>query len=283
MKPYLAMIFLLTGLVFCSTSGVGAQTLEVAWDKTTMVIFESPIQSIDRGSRFLLGMQDEKALNMLKLKAGSKDLAETTLHVLTADGKVHEFQVRYSEQPHKTIWDLRGVGIPSEKVIQRFDLDQENLDTWAAQLASTPNRVELKLRKYRLEFTLREIYYEDGLLLFELGLTNSSTIPMVIQGPEFWIQDGKSSKLSSLRQEKIDPVLTTLYPKSIVSVGQSSTLLFAFPVFTIANSKKLYIRLAEPSGDRELTLRLNGKKLLQAQSLPMFHTKPTAAYGSGEL
>lgn len=62
-------------LLVCFLLGFGSlgisQTIEVTWDKTTVLIFDSPIQSVDRGNRFLLSEQDSKALNMLKLKAGN--------------------------------------------------------------------------------------------------------------------------------------------------------------------------------------------------------------------
>jgi hypothetical protein len=48
-------------------------------------------------------------------------------------------------------------------------------------------------------------------------------------------------------------------------------LVLAFPVFTIAENKKLWIHMGEEKGDRELRISLSGKKLLKAEKLPMFH------------
>jgi hypothetical protein len=123
--------------IFCLYSITGtAQSLEVSWDKTTVLIFDSRIQSIDRGSRLLLGQQDDKALNLLKLKAGSKELPETTLHVLTADGDLHEFQVKYSESPMKTTWDFRDKEEAKPAQIPKYDMDQKDMDLVADELAN---------------------------------------------------------------------------------------------------------------------------------------------------
>jgi len=62
-----------------------------------------------------------------------------------------------------------------------------------------------------------------------------------------------------------------------------STLGISRSAFTIANHKRLLIQLSETRGDRELELKIPGRELLEAKTLPMFHTKPTTAYGSGEL
>lgn len=273
----------LLGLL-CLVNGVSsAQSLEVAWDKTTVLIFDSQIQSVDRGSRMLLGQQDEQALNLLKLKAGSRDLPSTTLHVLTADGQIHEFQVQYSENPSKTTWDLRSKEIGKSVLISKYGLDQAGLENLAIGLADEKTKTLKKSYRYAVEMSLKGIYYQDGLLFFDLRLANYSAIPFEISGPEFRIVDSKGKNQSTQREQKINPWLSSIQKPVVRHMDQEGMMLFAFPAFTIANNKKLLIQLSETQGDRELQLRIRGRKLLQAKTLPMFHTKPTTAYGSGEL
>jgi conjugative transposon TraN protein len=273
----------LMGLL-CLLSWVSqAQSLEVSWDKTTVLIFDSQIQSVDRGSRMLLGQKDDMALNLLKLKAGSRELPPTTLHVLTVDGQIHEFQVQYAENPIKTTWDFRNAEMGRNGLLSKYKMDQAGLDNLAFALADEKNSTLKKANRYAVEMRLKGIYYQDGLLLFDLRLANYSAIPFQISGPEFRIADSKGKKQSTQRDQKLNPWLTSIEKPVVSHMEEQGVMLFAFPSFTIANNKKLLIQLSESQGDRELELRIRGRKLLRAKTIPMFNTKPTSTYGSGEL
>lgn len=263
-----------------------AQSLEVAWDKTTVLIFDSQIQSVDRGSKMLLGKQDEQALNLLKLKAGSKELPPTTLHVLTVDGKLHEFQVEYADNPAKTTWDFRrkeqGDQIKSP-LIPLYGMDQAGLENLADALVGEKVKTLKKANRYAVEMKLNGIYFQEGLLFFDLRVSNNSAIPFELSGPEFQIVDSRGANQSTHREQKLIPWLKSLDRPVVSHLEEETLMLFAFPAFTIANNKKLLIQLSETRGDRELELHVRGRKLLRAKTLSMFHTKPTVAYGSGEL
>jgi conjugative transposon TraN protein len=266
----------LMGLL-CLLSWVSqAQSLEVSWDKTTVLIFDSQIQSVDRGSRMLLGQKDDMALNLLKLKAGSRELPPTTLHVLTVDGQ-------YAENPIKTTWDFRNAEMGRNGLLSKYKMDQAGLDNLAFALADEKNSTLKKANRYAVEMRLKGIYYQDGLLLFDLRLANYSAIPFQISGPEFRIADSKGKKQSTQRDQKLNPWLTSIEKPVVSHMEEQGVMLFAFPSFTIANNKKLLIQLSESQGDRELELRIRGRKLLRAKTIPMFNTKPTSTYGSGEL
>lgn len=280
MKPLITFF----SAIFCVLTFVcQAQTLEVSWDKTTVLIFDSRIQSIDRGSRLLLGQQDDQALNLLKLKAGSKELPETTLHVLTADGNLHEFQVQYAEAPVKTTWDFRKAEQAKSAQISQYDMDQTRMEHLASALANQKRKPLKKALRYAVEFELNGIYYQEGLLFFDFRLENFSAIPFEISGPDFLVVDTKGKKQASYREKQVSPWLSVVDQPIARQLEKKSVLLFAFPAFTIANNKKLLVQLSETHGDRELELQIRGRKLLRAKTLPMFHTKPTTAYGSGEL
>jgi len=258
-------------------SNAQSRVLEVSWDKTTVLIFESPIQTVDRGSRFLLSQKDDQALNLLKLKAGAKDLPPTNLHVLTADGKLHGFEVRYSDDPAETTLDFRapkkteaGLG-NQEKGIYPYGLNEAEFTSLSQNLIGNNHKAIKKIFRYEVHFLLKGIYYREGLLFFDFWLDNKSAIPFETKAPEFQIKDKKAGKRSSNRLEKIDPHFSTLSAGSSVTVQSPQGLVLAFPVFTIAENKKLWIRIGEEKGDRELMISLSGKKLLKAENLPMFH------------
>lgn len=275
MKTLLASIAILC--LGIGLSNAQSRVLEVSWDKTTVLIFESPIQTVDRGSRFLLSQKDDQALNLLKLKAGAKDLPPTNLHVLTADGKLHGFEVRYSDDPSETTLDFRTSEKTEarlgnqEKGIFPYGLNEAEFMTLSQNLIGNTHKAIKKIFRYEVHFLLKGIYYQEGLLFFDFWLDNKSAIPFETKAPEFQIRDKKAGKRSSNRLVKIDPYFSTLSPGSSVSVQSPQGLVLAFPVFTIAESKKLWIQIGEEKGDRELRISLSGKKLLKAENLPMFH------------
>lgn len=280
MKRMILSLFL--GMSFCSFAF--SQSLQVAWDKTTVLIFDSPIQSVDRGSRYLLSEQDDFALNVLKLKAGNKELPNTNLHVLTQDGEIHSFEVSFSEDPKLTTLDFRKY--PSQKkAISTYGFDPEDFEQLAEYLKEDNGKLLKKTFRYDVHFWLRGIYFRQGLLFFDLGAKNNSNIPFKVVGPIAKVRDVKSSKLNSSREEFLIPwrQIGSDGESQVLTLGNSESLLMAFPAFTISNRKRLIFYLQEENGDRELQLSLKGRKLLKAIPLPMFHTKPTITHGPGEL
>jgi hypothetical protein len=162
-------------------------------------------------------------------------------------------------------------------------MDQKEMELMASELANQKGKSLIKVLRYALEFELKGIYYREGLLFFDLRVANYSAIPFVVSGPEFRIVDAKGKNQTSQREQQLKPWLTAVEKPVVSHMEKEGVMLFAFPAFTIANHKKLLIQLSETQGDRELELCVRGRKLLRAKTLPMFHTKPTTAYGSGEL
>lgn len=276
-SPLVTLCFL-----FCLAQLGFSQSIQVSWDKTTVLIFDSPIQSVDRGNRFLLSEQDQKALNILKLKAGTKELPETNLHVLTEDGDLHVFDVFYAERPEVTTLDFRKQP-EGKKAIANYNFDREDFRELAEHLGNEPAKVIRKHSRYEVHFWLKGIYFQEGLLFFDLGARNNSSIPMELVGPEARILDTKSSEQGSSREQVLTSWMDFRLDHPVLKSGENRSLLMAFPAFTISNRKRLIFYLKEKNGDRELQLSLKGNKILKAIPLPMFHTKPTIAHGSGEL
>src|SRR5690348_11106199 len=91
----------------CSTIGVAqgvVDTVNVSFSKTTSMIFEFPIVNVDRGSRELIAQKVTEVENILQLKAGRRNLSETNLTVITADGSLHHFYVSYSDHPGTQVY-----------------------------------------------------------------------------------------------------------------------------------------------------------------------------------
>src|SRR5688500_828142 len=84
------------------------QALEIAYNKTTSLVFPAIIKSVDRGSRDLLAQKAKGVENILQLKAARHGFPNTNLTVITSDGKLHEFTVAYSKAPGSLVISVVG-------------------------------------------------------------------------------------------------------------------------------------------------------------------------------
>ncbi len=262
-------IGILTLMLSWVESQVAAQQqVEVAYDKTTFLVFDAPIESVDRGSRMLMSQRDEAGKNLLKLKAGSRDLEYTNLHVLTADGKLHDFTVRYAADPVQLTVDLRTASSDPEKTafldlpfsVAEFESIHQGLNA-AGRL--------VKSSAYQMEGSLTGIYFSKGILFFDLTLLNHSVIPFELDRIEVKISDKRSSRRSSFRTVSLVPAYSSVEKGHAFTGDVSESLMLAFPVFTIAENKVLEFSFYELHGDRQLPLQISGKKLLKADLLPI--------------
>src|SRR4051812_7987347 len=73
--------------------------LSITYNKTTNLIFPYSVESIDRGSQDILVQQPKGTANIVQLKAGKQNFAQTNLSVITIDGQLYSFTVDYASQP----------------------------------------------------------------------------------------------------------------------------------------------------------------------------------------
>lgn len=281
--------FLLALMCFPILWKVSAQSpaIEVGEYQTTFLVFEHEIASVDRGVQSLLAEQDDVAKNILKLKAMDASMKETNLHVLTEDGTLHDFQVSYAHRPRKTTWDLRVISIHSqskltESAVFDFGLSRPDFLKIAKDLEAFPQPVLKKLFRYDMHLNLTGLYQKGDLLFFQFWIANSSAIPYKIADLQFRVKDRKSKKKSSHGEEELTPVFSQLEGKEIYLFESGKYFLVALPARAFADRKLLEFSLSESTGDRNLIMRLAGKRLLNAKELPSFHLN-TISYGPGEL
>jgi hypothetical protein len=286
MRPF----FLLFLLCFSILWKVKAQDLlvEVSTNQTTYLVFDYAIASVDRGTNLLLSEQDLVAKNMLKLKATDETLNRTNLHVLTADGTLHDFQIQYAPLPIRTTYDLRQgkAGLQShsisESAVFEYGFSKPQFLSLAAQLKQSHSKIIKKTSIHEMNFLLTGIYQSNGLLFFQIWVENVSSIPYLIRDLKLTVVDQKTKSKSSQNINVLKPVFSEIDQDEIYLHGKGKYFLIAVPTFAISDRKKLALRLTERTGDRELNLSIKGKAILKAKALPNFHLN-TISYGSGEL
>lgn len=253
---------------------ISGSSLQVGWDKTTVLIFPFEIMSVDRGSRALMAQKDAVANNVLKLKAGQRHFPGTNLHVMTADGAIFYFEVNYHDTPAETsIHIQQGENISSERLAHGFPKFHEIAEVMDA-VRSGKSFMRKKQKQLGLKLLLRGIYGQDGLMYFKMQVKNSSNIPFDPILDISRVEDKKLPKRTSVRELEKTPV-KVYWDKESDGLKEPRDLVLVYPDFTIADDKYLHIGFAESMGDRSIALKIKGRHLLKTRKAsnvqPKFH------------
>jgi conjugative transposon TraN protein len=242
------------------------KTLTISYNKTTSLIF--PFSIVDRGSDDVIAQKARGVENVLQIKAGRKDFAETNLTVITADGILHQFAVTYSETPEAQAITVAANETPSiilvadvinEKVVQ------SNSRTALNQKVNGNIRQD---KKYQMAFALQDIFIHDDILYCRIHIRNKSAINYDVKSLKLFIRDKKKVKRTSSQEIEITPVFIGNRAAKINGYA-SSTMVYAVKKFTIPDGKVLHINLFEDNGGRNLGLKVDNKDILKARMLPI--------------
>lgn len=237
----------------------------VSFSKTTSMIFEYPIVNVDRGSRDLIAQKVTEVENILQLKAGKRDFAETNLTVITSDGSLHHFYVGYSDQPKNQIYRI------SERLGgARFDTGRTDIEYEIATnriLDRVPSGKIARDRGFRISFVVKEIYVHEDMLFFRISLRNRSNIKYDIQSLRFFIRDKKNLRRTASQEIEMRPVYVRNETRSVRGNG-SADMVFVFQKFTIPDAKALDIELFERDGGRNLKIHIGNHSIVKAELLP---------------
>ncbi|SFA56471.1 Bacteroides conjugative transposon TraN protein [Pedobacter suwonensis] len=243
-----------------------ATLLELSTNKTSLLIFPASVRAADRGDSYVMAEKVKGVENMLKVKAGQQNFAPSNLHVITSDGNVYDFTVVYSDTPQNQTIDLRSTAPFGVAVFKGVSLNSTQLSAYGEKVsASDPFVKGVHERHYRLLFTLEGLFIKDDVLFVRYRLKNFSHIPYDEGSLRFFVRDRKKAKRTSEQDNELQALQVTRQGSPESDRGQ--VIIAAFARFTIADSKRLVTELMERGGDRNLSLKLSGEKLLQARPL----------------
>jgi conjugative transposon TraN protein len=244
------------------------QHIEVTFNKTSSVVFAANITSVDRGSRDVLAQKAKGVNNILQLKAGRPNFRETNLTVITADGKLHHFFIRYAEQPSTYTIQAHGQASETPPLLFQSEMTDAELQLNAKQVRSTEVKTRLKHdAKFDMSLSLQGIYIEGNIMFYHLRISNTSNIPYHPDVLRFYVKDKKKAKRTASQEVTEEPIY--IYGNSEVINGQSSVdLVYAIPKFTIPDAKLLNIELMERHGGRHLKLEIKNRMIVKAHPVP---------------
>lgn len=251
--------------------------LEVAFNKTTHVIFPSEIVYVDLGDENLVAGLADGAKNVLRVKSAVKSFkSETNLTVITDDGCFFTFNVKFAKEPlllniemTDFIHDGEAVNRPNnaqEIFLERLGQESPMLVKLIMKSIYKQDRREIKhigSKRFGVQFILKSIYTNNGLLYFHTELKNTSNIAFDIDYISFKIIDKKVVKRTAMQEQVLEPLRAQNYV-TVVSGKKSERTVFALEKFTIPDDKQLVIEVAEKEGGRNQSFVVENGDIVRA-------------------
>jgi conjugative transposon TraN protein len=263
-----------TSIPFLKSSYIAPYKLEVAFNKTTNLVFPAPIASIDRGSEDIIVEKAVGVENILRVKADVKVFEETNLSVITNDGKLYSFLVNYNQSPSYLNVNITGVAQTNspasrqtEGIIPSVVMTEQDLRTYCENAISQEVNIHrVKDKASKMSLALTGFYVKENVMFCRLGIKNDSQINYDIEQFRLYIRDKKQSNRTATQEIEILP-LYILGDVSGIKGSVKKNLVIAVPKFTIPDSKYMVIEIMERNGGRHLGLRVKNRHVVKAKSL----------------
>jgi conjugative transposon TraN protein len=256
--------------------------MEVTYNKTTHLLFPSPIRYVDLGSENLIANKAEDVENVLRIKAGIKDFEEeTNFSVITQDGKFYSFDVFYSSYPDTLNYDLLKLQRQDEKDYSTEVLLGDLKGEFASltelvmkTLYENPksNIKHIGSKSFGIQFLLSSLYVHEGKLYFVFSLKNKSSIPYHIDFVSFKIVDKKNLKRTVVQNKVLTPVRQYLINPT-VSHQSNEKAVFLLDQFTLLEDQILEIEMFEKEGGRHQKIQVVNADLIHAKMVKDLHLK----------
>lgn len=242
--------------------------VQVAYLKTTSIVFEYPIKSVDKGSQEVLVQKAKAVENILLVKAARENFKETNLTVVTAEGKLFGFILCYDElSPDLNLIMEGSMTLNQEILFSAENENQKQLEQYALLALSKKATIKgLKTRKFDIKLEVSGLFIHQDVLYYRIVLGNASPINYDIDQLRFFICDQKKSRRTASQEIEITPLFASTKVSKIPDVSEV-TVVFALPKFTIPERKYLTIELLERGGERQIGLHIKNSDLMELQVL----------------
>ncbi|WP_338877294.1 conjugative transposon protein TraN (plasmid) [Spirosoma sp. SC4-14] len=255
--------------------------VDLAFNKTTCIIFKSPIRSVDIGSKDIIADKASAVDNVLRVKASSIGFNETNFSVMTADGQFYSFVVNYNEHPTLLALDLsvndNGVVQQNAHTINQkgtlvsfagVNTSQQEIVQNCSHIMDQRRRVKhVGINKYDIQASLRGLYYKDNVLYYKIGIKNKSNIRYDLDFIRFFIVDKTVAKETSHQEIEVIPLYVYNQPLVVIPGRDAVEKVFAFQKFTIPDDKVVQIILGEKNGGRTVSFTMANQDILDADTL----------------
>jgi len=237
---------------------------------TVSLFFPHPIrQGITGSTDYAFSFNRERAQYFGLLQATPGE--ESNLLVVTQDGSVYSYLLRYSQKLEKLnyfidVSDRIGHERTGPSIVPQGNLFLADSDTvpindkaldypkLCAQLLRNPRPFEQI--KYRDGVTIRmtkSIYHRNEVyVVFEIE--NASQIDFEINSLDLYKVNGNNRRKASYQELLLTPVYQFQIPK-VVLKDQTVKFVSVYPKFTLGKNERLMVKLEELNGDRDVVIQ----------------------------
>ena len=260
--------------------------LEVCYNKTTHIIFPAEIVYCDLGNENLVAGIADGAKNVLRVKSAFKSFKqETNLSVITDDGSYYVFNVKFAKEPlllsiemTDFLHDGEAVNRPNnaqEIFLERLGQESPMLVKLIMKSIYKQNKREIKhigSKRFGVQFLLKSIYTNNGLLYFHTEIKNRSNVPFDVDYITWKIVDKKVAKRTAVQEQIILPLRAQNYA-TCVPGKKSERTVFTMAKFTIPDGKCLVVELNEKNGGRHQSFVIENEDLVRANTIDELSVK----------
>ncbi|MDR6462771.1 conjugative transposon protein TraN [Chryseobacterium sediminis] len=263
-----------SGFTSLSQAKLEPYKMEVTYNKTTHLLFPSPIRYVDLGSENLIANKAEDVANVLRIKSSVRDFEEeTNFSVITEDGKFYNFDVFYSSYPDTLNYDLLKLQRNQEKeystdvLFEELKGESSSLtELLIKTLYQLPKRTvkHIGSKSFGIQFLLKSLYVHEGKLYFIFQIKNKSNVPFDVDFVTFKITDKKNLKRTVVQDRVLSP-LRTYSPNPTVNYQSDGEFLYLMDQFTLLEDQIVEIELMEKDGGRHQKIQIENSDLISAK------------------
>ncbi len=175
--------------------------------------------------------------------------------MVTTDGKLYAFLVHYENAPQNLTINLAR----NENVTR-----DTSLVSLARKTIALKNYLHgIRCSEGYVRLSVLGIYTTGELVLCKLKVENTSSLSFEIGGLQVYSKDLQIGKRRASQDRLVDPLLS-FKPQTIVRQKSSQVVVIILPKPALNYSKSLRIDLGEKDGERNLSLSIRNKFLLNA-------------------
>lgn len=248
---------------------IAPYTIGVPYDRTVNLIFPYSIKSVDRGNSGVMVQKANGVENVLQLKAADQQFISTNLTVITGEGALYSFELRYDNNQHKVNYKVAEMALPvhQEVLFSPGTESEAAIQDYAKQIAvKQKSMAGLAHSRFDMALVINGIYIMGDVLYFQMNIANNSMVSYDTDQFRIYIRDKRKTKRTAFQETEITPI----YMDGNISriAGKSAnTIVVAIDKFTIPDDKFLMVELIEKNGGRNLKIKLKNKQLIKAKGL----------------
>lgn len=230
------------------------------------LFFPNPIrQGIVGGQNFVFTYNRERGQHFGLLQASPGK--ESNLLVVTIDGRVYSYILKYQEQLSRlnhfvvgsqSIGTERPMGPKQKRVIGQRDSipghDGRDVERFCDQLLKSKNQRLATKRKKGIGLQLQNWVYQGSMTYLVMQISNNSEIDLEVDYLNVYRVNGNKGKKASYQKLEMVPLYKYKMPSKIMN-GSSKRFVYALPKFVLGDTEELEIELKELNGNRRVGLK----------------------------